>query len=122
GLDEVVLHNNSIQLSIPIGIKHSVWKNNNVEIKIGTTLQPSLVVKGQAYILSSDGRNYVNDPDLMRPVNLSGEFHSSISFQGDKVKWHIGPTIRYQAISSYRNIYPVNEHLIDYGIRIGISK
>lgn len=122
GLDEVVLHNNSIQLSIPIGIKHSVWKNNNVEIKIGTSLQPSLVVKGQAYILSSDGRNYVNDPDLMRPVNLSGEFNSSISFQREKVKWHIGPTIRYQAISSYRNIYPVNEHLIDYGIRIGISK
>ena len=122
GLDEVVLHNNSIQLSIPIGIKHTVWKNNNVEIKIGTSLQPSLVVKGQAFILSSDGRNYVNDPDLMRPVNLSGEFNSSISFQGDKVKWHIGPTIRYQAISSYRKIYPVNEHLIDYGIRIGISK
>ena len=122
GLDEAVLHNKSIQLSIPVGIKYSVWKNNNVEIKIGTSLQPSLVVKADAYILSADGRNYVNDPDLMRNVNISGEFNSSISFQGDKVKWHVGPTVRYQALSSYKNIYPVNEHLIDYGIRIGISK
>ena len=122
GLDEVVLHNNSIQLSVPIGIKHSVWKNNNVEIKIGTSLQPSLVLNGHAYILSADGRNYVNDPELMRNVNISGEINSSISFQGEKVKWHIGPTVRYQALSSFKNIYPVGEHLIDYGIRIGISK
>lgn len=122
GLDEAVLHNTSFQLSIPIGIKRSVWKNNNVEIKIGTSLQPSLVLNGHAHILSSDGRNYVTDPGLMRTVNLSGELNSSISFQGDKVQWHVGPTVRYQALSSYKNIYPVNEHLIDYGIRIGISK
>ncbi len=122
GLDEITLHNNSIQLSIPIGIKHSVWKNNTVEIKIGTSLQPSLILNSHAYILSSDGRNYVTDQDLMRQVNVSGELNSSIIFQGEKVKWHIGPTIRYQALSSYKNMYPVSEHLIDYGIRIGISK
>ncbi|MEO6682085.1 MAG: hypothetical protein ABIN48_04605 [Ginsengibacter sp.] len=122
GLDEAVLHNNSIQLAIPVGIKHSVYKNNKVEIKIGTTIQPSLILKSQSYILSADGRNYVTDPELMRTANVSGEFNSSISFQGDKIKWHVGPTIRYQALSSYKDNYPVKEHLVDYGIRIGISK
>ena len=122
GLDEVVLHNNSLQLSVPVGIKHSVWKNNNLEIKIGTSVQPSLLLNGRAYILSTDGRNYVTDDQLMRTVNVIGEFNSSISFQGDKVKWHVGPVVRYQALSTYKKNYPVNEHLIDYGIRIGISK
>ncbi len=122
GLDEVVLHNNSLQLSVPVGIKHSVWKNNNIEIKIGTSVQPSLLLNGSAYILSTDGRNYVTDDELIRPINVTGEFNSSISFQGDKVKWHVGPVVRYQALSTYKNNYPVNEHLIDYGIRIGISK
>ena len=122
GLDEVVLHNKSIQLSVPLGIKHSVWKNNNMEIKIGTSIQPSLLLNGHAYILSTDGRNYITDEDLMRTVNVVGEFNSSISFQGDKVKWHVGPVVRYQALSTYKKNYPVNEHLIDYGIRIGISK
>ena len=122
GLDEVVLHNKSLQLSVPLGIKHSVWKNNNMEIKIGASVQPSLLLNGHAYILSSDGRNYVTDDDLMRTLNVIGEFNSSISFQGDKVKWHIGPVVRYQALSMYKKNYPVNEHLIDYGIRIGISK
>lgn len=122
GLDEVVLHNKSLQLSIPLGIKHSVWKNNNMEIKIGTSVQPSVLLSGQAYILSTDGRNYVQDDELLRTVNLIGELNSSISFQGDKVKWHVGPVVRYQALSTYRKNYPVSEHLIDYGIRIGISK
>ncbi|MEO7316354.1 MAG: hypothetical protein ABIW47_14285 [Ginsengibacter sp.] len=122
GLDEVVLHNKSIQITVPLGIKHSVWKNNNMEIKVGTSVQPSLLLNGHSYILSTDGRNYITDENLMRTVNVIGEFNSSISFQGDKVKWHVGPVVRYQALSSYKNDYPVNEHLIDYGIRIGISK
>ena len=122
GLDEVVLHNKSIQITVPLGIKHSVWKNNNMEIKVGTSVQPSLLLNGHSYILSTDGRNYITDENLMRTVNVVGEFNSSISFQGDKVKWHVGPVVRYQALSSYNKNYPVNEHLIDYGIRIGISK
>ena len=122
GLDEVNLHNKSLQLSVPIGIKHSVWKNNNMEIKIGASVQPSLLLNGHAYILSTDGRNYITDDELIRTVNVIGEFNSSISFQGDKVKWHVGPVVRYQALSTYKKNYPVNEHLVDYGIRIGISK
>ena len=122
GQDEITLHNNSFQISMPVGIKHSVWKNNNVEISISATIEPLLVVHSNAYMLSADGRNYVKDPELMRQSNVSGQLGSSISFSGEKVKWHIGPVIRYQALSSFKNIYPINEHLIDYGIRIGISK
>lgn len=122
GQDETVLHNNSLQLSLPVGLKYTVWRNNQIEVKVGTAVQPAAVIKGQAYILSADGKNYVMDPDLMKDINLSGELNSSISFQGEKMKWHIGPTIRFQALSSYKKVYPVNEHLVDYGIKIGISK
>ena len=122
GQDEITLHNNSVQLSLPVGVSRSVWQNNNVEISISATVEPLLVLHANAYMLSADGRNYVNDPDLMRQSNVSGQIGSTISFSGDKVKWHIGPVIRYQVLSTFKNIYPVNEHLIDYGIRIGISR
>ena len=122
GQDEITLHNNSFQISMPVGVSHSVWKNNNVEISISATIEPLMVLHSNAYMLSADGKNYVNDPELMRQTNVNGQLGASISFSGEKVKWHIGPVIRYQALSTFKNIYPINEHLIDYGIRIGISK
>jgi len=72
--------------------------------------------------MSSDGRYYINDPNLLRKLNLSGNFGSFITFKSKKTKWQVGPSVRYQLLSTYQKRYPVKEHLIDYGIRIGISK
>ena len=80
-----------------------------------------MVIKSNAYILSSDGKNYVNDPDLLRKLNMSSNFGFFVSFTSAKFKWQIGPNVRYQWLSTYKKDYTVKEHLIDYGIRIGIS-
>jgi hypothetical protein len=58
----------------------------------------------------------------MRKINLGGNFGSFVSFSSRKITWHIGPDIRYQFLSSYKNNYSTKEHFLDYGIRIGISK
>lgn len=120
--NQISLPNYNLQVSIPVGLQYAIWRNKNVKINLASTIQPSFVINSNAYLLSSDGRNYVSDPDLMRKVNLSANFGSSVTFKSKKVKWHIGPSVRYQVLSTYKNIYPVKEHLIDYGIRIGISK
>lgn len=118
----VTLNNYKIQASIPLGVQFNVWGNEKIKIDLTSLLEPSVVIKDDAYLISSDGRYYVNDPSLVRKTNLDGHFGSYITFIGKKVKWHLGPDFRYQLFSSYKNIYPAKEHLIDYGIRIGLSR
>jgi hypothetical protein len=120
--DHLYLVNYNIEASIPLGVQYNIWGNEKIKVDIASLIEPSLVLKGNAYLISSDGRYYVNDPTLLRRTNLEGHFGSYITLIGKKIKWHLGPDFRYQFFSTYKNIYPTKEHLIDYGIRIGISK
>ncbi len=120
--DHINLVNYSIQASIPLGIQYNIWKSSKIKVDVSSLLEPSVVLKDDAYLISSDGRYYVNDPMLVRRTNVDGHFGSYITFIGKKIKWHLGPDFRYQLFSTYKNLYPTKEHFIDYGIRIGISK
>jgi len=122
GQNQISLANYSLQASLPIGLQYSLWENSDVKLSIASSIAPSFAIKSNAFIISADGRNYVNDPSLLRPVNLAGNFGTYVSFRSNKIKWIVGPNIRYQVLSSYKNDYPVKEHLIDYGIKIGISR
>ena len=116
------LINYRLETGVPIGLQYMVWKNDKLEIDINSVVEPTFVLKSDAYTISSDGRNYVNDPDLIRKVNLDGKFGTYLSFYSKNIKWHIGPDIRYQMFSSYKDFYPTQEHFVNYGIRIGISR
>ena len=116
------LTNYSLQVSIPVGLEYQVWGNEKTQINIASALEPSLVLKSHSYIISSDKRYYVEDPNLMRKMNLGANLGAFVSFGSNKIKWHIGPDIRYQLLSTYKSEYPAQEHWINYGIRIGISK
>jgi len=121
-LNQVALTNYSLQFSIPIGLEYQVWGNKHIQISIASAIEPSVVLKSNSYIISADKKYYVQDPGLMRKMNLGGNFGTFISFGSNKIRWHIGPDIHYQLLSTYKNSYLSEEHLIDYGIRIGISK
>lgn len=120
--NQVALRNYSIQVSIPIGIQYELWKNKDAGIFVSSAAGPSFVLKSNAHILSSDGRNYVDDQSLMRKSNYTGYLGAHVEFHAKNLKWRIGPTISYQLLSTYEDKYPVKEHLVDYGIKIGISK
>ncbi len=120
--DHILLPNYNLEASIPVGIQYNLWGNNKIKIDIASLLEPSILLKKDAYMISSDGRYYVNDPSLVRKANLEANFGTYITLTGKKIKWHLGPDVRYQLLSTYKNIYPTKEHLIDYGIRIGISR
>ncbi len=116
------LRNYSYEVSLPVGVQYQLFGNNKVQFNLGVNVEPSLVLKSNSYILSSDGRNYVNVPDLYRRWNLNSNFTPFITFRSNKLKWILGPVIRYQWLSSYSDDYTIKEHLINYGIRLGISK
>ena len=120
--NQVPLKNYSLQVSIPVGMQYELWKNKSAGIFVSTAAGPSFVLKSNAHILSSDGRNYVDDQSLMRTTNYSGYLGTHVEFNAKNLKWRIGPTVSYQLLSTYEDKYPVKEHLIDYGIKIGISK
>ncbi|MDQ6843679.1 MAG: hypothetical protein M3Z92_04895 [Bacteroidota bacterium] len=122
GISTTTLHNYNLQASLPVGLQYTIWGNDKIQLNIAANVEPSLVLKADAYILSSDGKNYVNVPDLLREWNFSSNFAPFVTFRSSKFKWNIGPNIRYQWLSTYQKDYTVKEHLIDYGIRIGISK
>lgn len=122
GQTAVTLRNYSWQLSVPLGMQYELGGSDKIRFSACANMEPSLVIKSNAYMLSSDGRNYVNDPSLLRKWNLASNFDAFMSFRAGKFRWNIGPNVRYQWLSTYQKTYTVKEHLIDYGIRIGISK
>lgn len=121
-LNQISLTNYNLQASIPLGIQYQLWGNKKTQISIASTIEPSLVLKSNSFVISADKRYYVDDPTLMRHLNLGGNFGTFITFTAGKVKWQIGPNIHYQLLSTYKGYYPIKEHLLNYGIRIGISK
>ena len=116
------LRNYSYQVSLPVGVQYQLLGNDKIQFNLGLNVEPSAVLKSNSYILSSDGRNYVSVPDLYRKWNLNTNFTPFITFKSDKFKWNLGPVVRYQWLSSYTYDYTIKEHLINYGIRVGISK
>lgn len=118
----VTIRNYNWQASIPFGLQYQITGNTKVQFSAGGNVEPSLVLKSNAYILSSDGNNYINDPSLLRKWNISSNFGAFVSFRSTKLKWQVGPNVRYQWLSTYQKEYTIKEHLIDYGIRIGISR
>ncbi|MEO8720397.1 MAG: hypothetical protein ABI372_04780 [Ginsengibacter sp.] len=119
---QISLTNYNLDISIPVGLQYTIWENGKIQIELASTIEPSAILKSDAYIISSDGRYYLNDPSMVRKFNMGANFGSYITFTTKKIKWHLGPDFRYQLLSTYKNIYSSKEHFMDYGIRIGISK
>jgi hypothetical protein len=116
------LDNSSLQFAIPIGVELDVLGNDNIQFSVGTSIQPSFVLRNKMYLLSTDFKSYVEESSLARRINLSGAFETFVTFNTKKTRWQIGPQLRYQFLSTYDKSYPIKENLFDYGFKIGVSK
>jgi len=114
--------NKYYQVSLPVGVDIKVAGNENVQLHIGASLQPSYLLNTDAYVLSADYKGYTKDPQAFRRWNLNAGAEAFISFPVGNVRWELGPQIRYQVFSTYKNSYPFQENMLSYGFRIGISK
>jgi hypothetical protein len=115
-------NNEYLQISLPVGFEWSVLGNSNFKWNIGASAQPVYNFANNVYLLSTDFKHYVQDPSLIRKWNINAAMETFISYDMGSFKWQIGPQLRYQLMSSYRSEYPIKEHMVDVGFKIGITK
>ena len=88
---------------------------------LATTVQPTYILGDRAYLITTDYKNYIEVPWLIRRWNVNTAFETFVTLQGAKTKWQIGPQVRYQLLSSFISKYPVKENLFDFGLKVGVT-
>lgn len=116
------LQNQYFQLSMPIGAELKLLGNRRLQLSIAGSIQPTYLISSNSYLLSSDFKNYVQNPDLARKFNVHTNFEAFVSYRIGGLKWQLGPQFRYQLLSSYTNDYAIREYLTEFGFKLGVSK
>ena len=114
------LQNYYFSVSAPVGAEYRLFNGNKTQFGISATLQPSYILGDRAYLLTTDYKNYVEIPWLIRRWNLNTSIETFVSYSTGKIRWQVGPQVRYQVFSSFQNKYPVKENLFDFGLKVGI--
>jgi len=115
------LKNFYFSFSLPIGAELKLFGNDKTNFGIASTLQPTYMLSDDAYLISTDYKNYAEVPRLIRHLNLNTSFEAFVNYTKRGTKWQIGPQVRYQMLSSFQNKYPVKENLFDFGIKMGVT-
>ncbi|MEI2738907.1 MAG: hypothetical protein V9F01_08985 [Chitinophagaceae bacterium] len=114
------LRNLYISASAPIGLELKLLGNRKTYMGVTGTVQPTYILSNRAYLLSTDYKNYAEIPSLTRKWNINTGFEVFAGYSTGKLNWRVGPQVRYQAMSSYKKNYPVQEHLFDFGLKLGL--
>jgi hypothetical protein len=115
------LENLYLSVSAPLGAEMRLAGNKKTNFGVAASIQPTYVIGDKAYLISTDYKNYMEVPWLIRDWNVSTGLETFVSYSTGQVKWQVGPQVRYQLLSSYEKKYPVKEHLFDFGLRVGIA-
>lgn len=116
------LKNQYYQFSLPLGLELKVLGNERLQFNIAGTIQPTYLLNKNSYLITTDYKNYTKAPSLVRRWNMNAGAEAFLSYNRGDVKWQIGPQFRYQLLSGYDKAYPIKEFLMEYGIKIGITK
>jgi hypothetical protein len=116
------LQNQYFQFSIPVGIEWRLLGNDKLQLGVAGTVQPTYLINRNTYLITTDFKNYTQEPSLLRKWNLNTSAEAFIAYKTGDLKWQVGPQFRYQLLSSYIKEYPITEHLMEFGIKIGVAK
>ncbi len=116
------LNNQTYQLSVPIGVQWEILKGKRIGLNTEAAIQPSYLLTNNTYLLSTDYQNYADGNSLLRKWNINTNVGINISYKTGNNLIQFGPQIRYQHLPSYTNQYPIKEHLMEYGIKLGITR
>lgn len=122
GFSRTWLRNSHLMVSMPIGLEYTLAGNRKVSLTVASTIQPTYMLRNKAYLISTNLKNYAEEPALYRRWNLNAGAEAYVSMNTGSYRWIMGPQIRYQLMSSYKQDYPIQEHLIDFGFKVGIQK
>lgn len=118
--DEVA--NETYQLSIPIGFEFRLAGKRKLQWNLATNIQPTYLLSASGYLLTSNFEKYIKAPDLLSNLNLNTALETFLRWNVKDIQLQAGPQLRYQLFSNSQEGYPIKEHLVDYGFRIGIVK
>ena len=121
-IPKVILYYIFTPLSDPAAIK--IWQRNLCE---GLNLKGRIIVSPHGINGTLGGdindlKKYIKAPDLLSNLNLNTALETFLRWDINNVQFQAGPQLRYQLFSNVRGDYPIKEHLVDYGFRIGIVK
>ena len=122
GYEQEDLSNQYFQVSMPIGLEFRVIGNEKLQLNIAGTLQPTYLINRNSYLITTDYKNYMREPSLVRRWNVNGGLEAYVSYNTGAVRWQVGPQIRYQLLSTYIKEYPIKEQLNEYGFKIAVSR
>ncbi|WP_018617220.1 outer membrane beta-barrel protein [Segetibacter koreensis] len=122
GFYSAELVNRYYQIAIPVGIEWEIIGNKTIQLNVAGSIQPTYLINRNAYLISTNFKNYSENPEMVRSFNINSNIETFVSFKAGYFKWQIGPQLRYQPYSTFIPQYPIKEHLMDYGIKIGLSK
>jgi hypothetical protein len=116
------IQNQYFQFSAPIGLEVSLLGTEKLQLNIAGTIQPTYLLNRNSYLITTDFKNYMRAPSLVRRWNVNAAAEIFVSYKTGSLKWQVGPQFRYQLLSSYVKEYPIREYLMEYGVKIGVTK
>ncbi len=116
------LQNQYFQLSAPIGVEVKVIDGARLQFHVAGTIQPTYLINRNSYLITTDYQNYTREPSLVRRWNMNTSAEAFVSYSTGGISWQVGPQFRYQLLSSYSSKYPIRENLMEYGVKIGVTK
>ncbi|WEK36442.1 MAG: hypothetical protein P0Y53_02925 [Candidatus Pseudobacter hemicellulosilyticus] len=116
------LRNQYFQLSTPVGIELRVLGGEKLQLNVAGTIQPTYLLNRNTYLITTDYKNYTKEPSLIRRWNMNTGAEIFVTYKTGDITWQAGPQFRYQLFSSYVKEYPIREYLMEYGIKIGVTK
>jgi len=122
GVQPVTVHNRTYQVSVPVGLAVKLAGNQKMEWYVGGSVQPTYVLGGKAYLISSDYQHYVQESSMMRKWNLNTSVETYLNYKLGNYSIQVGPQFRYQVMSTYNKKYTMKENLYNTGLKLGIVK
>ncbi len=121
GGDANWLKNLYYSASMPIGAEFLFKSSTPTRFGIAATIQPTYIIRDRAFLISTDYRNYVEEPSLVRRWNMNTSLETFANIPVGGALFQVGPRVRYQIKSSFVDKYPVKENLFDFGFKVGIQ-
>jgi hypothetical protein len=116
------LKNRYFQLAVPVGLEWEIIGNKKIQVNVAGSIQPTYLLNKNAYLLSTNFKNYAESRNMVNSWNINSNIETFISFKVGDYKWQLGPQLRYQHLPTFIQKYPIKEHLMDYGLKLGVSK
>ena len=99
-----------------------VLQGKHLGLNTEASIQPTFTLNKNVYLLSTDLKHYADGNNLLRKWNINTSVGVNLTYKLHNTTLLVGPQIRYQHLPSYSNLYPIKEYLLDYGVRVGLTK